>query len=374
LSTESGRAQLQQQLAKWFGQSQRDLPWRKSRDPYAVWVSEIMLQQTTVAAVVPYFQRFLEKFPAIRDLAAAPEEQVLRAWEGLGYYRRARHLWQAAQTLDRENNGEFPRDLEAVLALPGIGRYTAGAILSIAFDARHPILEANTLRLYSRLLGFRGDPRSTSGSRLLWQAATAWLPEHNVGQFNQALMEVGSLICTPREPACSQCPLSALCVTNQHGWQAEIPIPAKKPQIEAVREAAVLVRRQGQILLLKNGPGARWAGLWDFPRFPLPWSEKDVPDSEEELVRALTEGVANRAGVRIGPGERFARFQHGVTRFRITLEGYVAEWLEDDPQRQDPGARQWLSVAGLTTVPLSSPARKLSQLYSDYQSQLRFPE
>ena len=189
---------FRRRLPAWFDRHARKLPWRRNHDPYAVWVSEIMLQQTQVGTVVSYFDRFLAAFPTIEALAAADEQDVLRLWEGLGYYRRARQLHKAAKIIVAEHAGNFPRNPEIVRRLPGIGRYTAGAILSIAFDARQPILEANTLRLLSRLLAYDGDPRSTEGQRLLWAMAEAVLPRRGSGRMNQALMELGSEVCAAR--------------------------------------------------------------------------------------------------------------------------------------------------------------------------------
>ena len=182
------------QLLKWFSTAARDLPWRKSRDLYRIWISEIMLQQTQVATVIDFYLRFLKAFPTVQKLAAAEEEQVLRLWEGLGYYRRARQLHAAAKQIVAEHAGEFPQTVEEVRALPGIGRYTAGAILSIGLDLRLPILEANTVRLLSRLAGYRGDPLSAAGQKYLWEMAEQILPPANTGLFNQALMELGSLL------------------------------------------------------------------------------------------------------------------------------------------------------------------------------------
>jgi len=210
---------FRRRLLAWFKRNARDLPWRRTRDPYAVWVSEIMLQQTQVVTVIDYFNRFLQTFPTIAALAAAPEEQVLRLWEGLGYYRRARQLHRAAQVIVREHDGKFPRTIDAVRSLPGIGRYTAGAILSIAFDAREPILEANTFRLYSRLLAYCGDPRGREGEKLLWEFASESLPNKGAGTLNQALMELGATVCTPRLPRCEVCPVVQLCPTFKAGLQ-----------------------------------------------------------------------------------------------------------------------------------------------------------
>ncbi|MGE3779107.1 MAG: A/G-specific adenine glycosylase, partial [Pirellulaceae bacterium] len=319
LDTQWTRA-LGRRLLGWFDRHARPLPWRESRDPYRIWVSEIMLQQTQVATVIPYFQRFTAVFPHVHALAAASEEQVLRLWEGLGYYRRARQLHRAARALVEVHQGEFPRELTAIQELPGIGRYTAGAILSIAFDARHPILEANTVRLYSRLLALTGDPSRADSKRQLWDFAGAILPRTRVGDFNQALMELGATLCTPRSPDCDHCPLADLCPTRRHGLQDRIPAPARRVVYEPVREACVVVWKGPHILLRRCGDRERWAGLWDFPRFAF------GADSPAACGPQLAANVQQLTGVTVTPGEKLATIKHGVTRFRITLECFHGRW------------------------------------------------
>jgi A/G-specific adenine glycosylase len=226
--TASQRQTLRRRLLTWYAAHKRDLPWRRSRDPYRVWLSEIMLQQTQVATVKDYFHRFTRAFPDVHSLAAAEESEVLRLWEGLGYYRRARQLHVAAKKVVAEYGGKFPDEAEELQQLPGIGRYTAGAIASIAFNRRAPILEANTIRLLSRLVAYRGNPHSQTGQRPLWRVAEEILPQKRVAEFNQALMELGSLVCTPNEPKCTTCPLSAVCAAFAGGLQHEIPL--EKPR------------------------------------------------------------------------------------------------------------------------------------------------
>lgn len=347
-------AQFRRRLRAWFAQHARDLPWRRNRDPYAIWVSEIMLQQTQVATVRPYFERFLKSFPTIQALAQADEEEVLRHWEGLGYYRRARQLHAAAQRMVAEHGGQFPRDPEAVRALPGIGRYTAGAILSIAFDARQPILEANTLRLFSRLLAFRGEPTSATGGRLLWAMAEHLLPRQQVGAFNQALMELGSEICTPRGPACSECPVATLCPTNTAGLQGEIPVPKRRPVFEQRHEIAVVLRRRGQILLGRCPEGERWAGLWDFPRFEV---QAEAPLALEAEIR---DKLRRRTGVVAEVGTRLTTFKHGVTRFRITLDCYQARYRSGPGAERELAELRWMALDALEQYPLCTTGRKLA--------------
>lgn len=347
---------FRRRLPAWFDRHARKLPWRRNRDPYAVWVSEIMLQQTTVATVTGYFDRFLAAFPTVEALAAADEHDVLRLWEGLGYYRRARQLHRAAQIVVAEHGGRFPSDPQTVRRLPGIGRYTAGAVLSIAFDAREPILEANTVRLFSRLLAYGGDPLSTEGQKLLWAMAEAVLPQRGSGCMNQALMELGSVVCDPRAPQCEVCPVAMLCRANQQGRQLEIPRPKAKRSIEAVRQAVVLVRRRGRVLLLRWPEGGRFAGLWDFPRFPI------VSERPAELHREMAENILTMTGVVAAPGRHVKTLTHGVTRFRITLECYEAEFLSDDKAIENRLETRWLRPAELEKYPLSSTGRKLARL------------
>ncbi|HOM18841.1 MAG TPA: A/G-specific adenine glycosylase, partial [Thermoguttaceae bacterium] len=205
---------FRRRLLGWFDRNKRDLPWRRTKDPYAVWLSEIMLQQTQAPTVVRYFERFLAAFPTVHALAQADQAAVLRLWEGLGYYRRAVQLHEAARKIVSEFGGQFPQTLDELLQLPGIGRYTAGAILSIAFDQRQPILEANTLRLWARLLAYPEPTGSASAQRLFWQMAEWVLPHRQVGRFNQALMELGSTVCLPRQPRCPECPVSRFCLAR----------------------------------------------------------------------------------------------------------------------------------------------------------------
>jgi A/G-specific adenine glycosylase len=348
---------FRRRLGGWFDRHAKDLPWRRQKDAYAVWISEIMLQQTQVATVRDYFVRFLRAFPAVEELALAEEEQVLRLWEGLGYYRRARQLHRASKIIVAEFDGVFPRDIEELRRLPGIGRYTAGAILSIAYDIPQPILEANTIRVYSRLLGYEGDPHSAAGQKLLWSMAEAVLPYKRPGRLNQALMELGREVCKSRKPLCTICPAVSLCRAAQSGSQDCIPRPKVKPKIEEVHEAAVVVRRGGRVLLIKRGDGGRWAGLWDFPRFPL---HAEHPAARR---KELIDGVRRLTGVTIVPGELLKTLRHGVTRFRITLDCFAAEYVSETDGETSAQVK-WVRPAELEKYPLSTTGRKMAKLIS----------
>jgi A/G-specific adenine glycosylase len=339
-------------LLTWFDRHRRALPWRADRDPYRVWVSEVMLQQTTVAAVVPYFARFLEAFPTVAALAAADEQRVLRAWEGLGYYRRARHLHAAAKRLVADHGGALPDDPAVWAALPGVGRYILGAVLSQAFDRKLPIVEANTLRVLARLFGYRGDPREGDGKKWVWGAAEAVLPKTRVGDFNQALMELGALVCTPTAPACDECPLASVCVANRDGLQGVIPPPKKPKAVTFVREVAVVVRDGGKVLLCRRpADAARWQNMWEVPHAA-------VTDGEPEAAAAVR--IADElTGLKVEPGAELLTVKHGVTRYAITMVCVEASYRGGAFAPGFYAAAEWADVAALGDYPVSAPQRKL---------------
>ena len=348
---------LRRRLLAWFPPHARDLPWRRTRDPYRIWVSEVMLQQTQVATVVPYYERFVAEFPDVGALAEASEERVLRHWEGLGYYRRARHLHAAARQIVAAHGGRFPRTIELVRSLPGIGPYTAGAILSIAHDDPYPILEANTVRLYCRLLAFRDDPSTQTARKRLWQFAQQLVPPRDAGLLNQALMELGSLVCTPRAPDCAACPLRDLCPTRSAGLQDQIPAATKKVRYEDVREAVVVVRRGPRVLVRQRSADERWAGMWDFPRFAWkPGKPSDCDPPHQWLVSQVRELTR----VTVDVEQQLAVIKHGVTRFRITLHCFAAQ-ASQSPRRPLDGQR-WVTSQELHELPLSVTGRKIARL------------
>ena len=345
------RQLLIKRLRSWFRKQKRDLPWRHTNDPYAIWVSEIMLQQTQVATVIDYYHRFLKRFPTVSDLAAAETSEVLQYWEGLGYYRRARQLHQAAKKIVNEYSGSFPQEFAQVLDLPGVGRYTAGAICSFAYDQPHPIVEANTQRLYSRLLALEEDPRSSASQKRLWDLAERIVPKKSPGEINQALMELGSLVCTPTNPKCLECPLVELCPTAKLGLQSRIPAPPKAKAFESVYEVAWVVWNGSQVLLRQCQPGERWEGLWDFPRFVC---DLDTNDKDKFYKQELQK----RFGLKTHGCDERVKIKHGVTRFKITLECFDTS-LKNGPNLS-LGAFQWLDYQELGKLPLHSTARRIA--------------
>ena len=348
------RANFRRKIFRWYDASARHLPWRNEPDPYRVWVSEIMLQQTQVETVKAYYAEFLKAFPTIRQLAVASEEDVLRKWEGLGYYRRARQMHAAAQFVVERFGGQFPTSYSDVLGLPGIGRYTAGAILSLSLDQSHPIVEANTVRLYSRLIGYRQDPTRSEGQKALWDFAQSIVPRKRCGDLNSAMMDLGSLICKPKNPECDACPVNDLCAANLSQSVDQIPLPKKKTTYTEVTEAAVVVRSRDRVLVRQCGESERWAGLWDFPRMQV------HARTNAKMHRELAAAVLHQTGVEIQLGKKFTTMKHGVTRFRITLHCFHAESLASS--HRSTKTQKWLAIPHLAELPLSVTGRKISRL------------
>ncbi len=336
-------------LLAWYGRARRDLPWRRSRDPYRVWVSEIMLQQTQVERVKDFYVRFLDRFPTVADLAAAAEHDVLRLWEGLGYYRRARQLHAAAKTIVAEHGGEFPRTAAGLRSLPGIGRYTAGAIASIAFDLPEPIVEANSRRVIARLAGYAGPLDGPRGDEPIWEIATALVPRKHPGRFNQALMDLGSLVCTPERPLCGTCPLAAGCTAKQTGRVEEIPLKAARRAVTEMRETAVVVRRADRVLVVQRGPGEWWEGLWDFPRVSGP----------ARAARRGIERTAGLAGLGCGPTSRLGTIVHTVTHHRITLDVVACS---AGVAGRTATRRRWIRATALESLAMTAPGRRIARL------------
>jgi len=347
------------QLVAWYEESHRDLPWRLGNDPYRILVSEMMLVQTTVAAVVPYFERFLNRFPDPQALADADEADVLKAWEGLGYYRRARQLQAAARTLVERHGGEMPRDLDAVRALPGVGRYMAGAILSFAFDLPAPIVEANSQRVLARLLAWRGDLKTSASQTRLWAAAQRLVPPRGAGKFNQALMDLGALVCTPRSPSCLLCPLASLCAARRLGIQDSLPVVAPRPRPLAVTEACAVVVRDGTVLIVQRSEGGLWSRFWEFPTINLEGA--DPAGRSFGASVSLAEGVQRLTGIRARIGPEIKTLTYTVTRHRVVLRVHVAQGSSGE-LKPGPGLAdaRWVSTSALAEFPLGSAARRLA--------------
>lgn len=317
-----------------------------------------MLQQTQVATVIDYFNRFIHRFPTVQHLAAADIEDVLKLWEGLGYYRRARQLHAAAKKVSETHAGIFPTNFEDVLALPGIGRYTAGAILSISQDQKLPVVEANTIRLYSRLIALRKPPAESASTKLLWTVAESLLPEKRCGRFNQAAMELGSLVCTPRNPDCEHCPLVEFCQAKRLGLQETIPGKVKKMVYEDRRHIAVIVAQADAYFMRVCQPGSHWEGLWDFPRYDV----TEISGNEDSYVE---QKFAEEFGLTINVGAPVTKLRHGVTKYRISLQAHHASVRGPMKLRErDFSSKQqgWFTINELQDLPLNTTGRKLAKL------------
>ncbi len=333
-------------LLKWYHTARRDLPWRAARgtlpEPYHVLVSEAMLQQTQVVTVVPYFHRFLARFPTIQSLAESKEQDVLRLWQGLGYYSRARNLRRAAQMVLAEFSGVIPRIPEELLRLPGVGRYTAGAIASLAHNIPAPILDGNVARVLCRIDRIDTDPRDKATLARLWQRAAELLPAKHPGDFNSALMELGATVCTPRSPNCPACPVRSFCEARQAGEQELLPIKRKRPPSPVHHRTVVCVQHANKWLIRQRPMKGRWAGLWEFVTF-------ETAD-EAALRQAL-----RRSGSVIGPLAQLARFRHALTHRRYEFEAFVTT-----AKSFDNGT--WVTLDELATYPLPAPHVKLAAL------------
>lgn len=313
-------------LLAWYDRHAAELPWRGVQDGYRVWLSEIMLQQTQVETVKPYYARFLAAFPTVHDLAAAPLADVLKLWEGLGYYSRARHLHQTAQRVVRDYGGSFPRTADELQTLPGVGRYTAGAVASIAFGERVPVLDGNVIRVFARLTDLPDDVTQPAVKTRLWALAEAWLPPERAGDYNQALMELGRVVCKPRNPRCGVCPVQRHCRAFASGTQKLRPVKAKKaatPHYDVT--AGMIWNDSGQLLIAQRPPEGLLGGLWEFPGGKQEAGES-LPDC---LRRELREELA----IEVEVGSLFAVVRHGFTHFRITLHAFTCRYLGGEPQR-----------------------------------------
>jgi A/G-specific adenine glycosylase len=298
-------------LVRWYKSQKRDLPWRKTRDPYAIWVSEVMLQQTQVKTVLGYYERWMQRFPTLNDLAAAADSDVLHAWQGLGYYSRARRLLSGARAVAEKHGGHLPRDVQALLALPGIGPYSAGAIASIAFGLCEPIVDGNVVRVLCRLFALSGDPAKAPLKRKLWELARELVPADAPSEFNQSMMELGATICTPTSPRCPECPVADRCQALARGLERKLPELAKRQAPTEVATAAAYVRRGDTVLLRQLPPDApRWAGLWVLPFAEQSATEKPPVAALRALAQIELKGNATAA---------LREVRHTITRFRITL-------------------------------------------------------
>lgn len=333
---------LRRSLLAWYAALGRNLPWRQTRDPYAIWVSEIMLQQTQVKTVLPYYDRWLVQFPTIAALAAADQQQVLKAWQGLGYYARARNLHRAAQEIMQGHEGLFPTDVQAVMELPGIGRTTAAGILSAAYNQPLPILDGNVKRVLARLMALDVPPSKAMKS--LWSVSSALLDPDNPRDFNQALMDLGATLCTPQNPACSRCPWQLHCRAYSLKMQNDLPLSKiRSPLPHKQIGVAVIWNEQGQILIDRRRPDGLLGGLWEFPGGKL--------EPEETIEACIKREIQEELGIEIEVGDRLITIDHAYTHFRVTLNVYHCRYVRGEPQPIACDEVRWVRVDELDQFP-----------------------
>jgi len=343
----SSHVAIRRALLAWFRAHARALPWRETRDPYAIWVSEVMLQQTQIATVIPYYQRFLEAFPTVSDLAKAPLERVLELWSGLGYYRRARHLHQAAQLLTTKFAGRFPEDYASLRALPGIGDYTARAVLSIAFDQPYAVLDGNVARVVARLFALRGNLHQPKFRGAVETELAGLLSRRQPGDFNQALMELGQTICLPRGPRCSACPLAQGCRGFRSGDQEAFPTPRPRRAAESHYLAAALLRRGTRVAMVRGLDEGLLDDLWNFPAA--------FGRSPAEALERLRGKLHRLTRASFSLGEPVEEFRHRITFRTIHGRVYPVENFRGRPH----GSWRWFELARLPQAAISQLARKI---------------
>ena len=347
---------LGREIQRWYKAHHRKLPWRETKDPYRIWVSEVMLQQTTVPAVVPYYARWFELFPNIRALARSSLQQVLKAWEGLGYYQRARNIHRAARIICRKHGCSVPDEDEDLIALPGVGPYIAAAVLSIAYGKSYPVLDANVRRVGMRLYGILGKVNYRTDDILL-ERIRGLFPARNGGDFNQALMELGALVCRPHNPSCLLCPVRGFCRAYKRGEQEVIPAPRKR-SYHRIETVIGIITDGRRYLVQKRPPDGLLADLWEFPG--------GKREKGETLREALHRELKEELDVEVGEAKLLLRVRHAYTRFQVSLFAFECE-LESVPKLTSP-VHRWVSLRALKRLPFPSGSAKVVRFLEDRSS------
>ncbi len=345
----------------WYGRHKRDLPWRRTRDPYRIWLSEILLQQTRVEAVIPYYERFLIRFPDVTALANAPLDDVLKTWEGAGYYARARNLHRAAQVVANERGGKFPRTVEGLLELPGVGRYTAGAIASIAFGVNTPVVDGNVIRVLCRYFGIQEDPQTSATQAQLWKLADGLVPEGEARDFNQALMELGATICLPKNPRCLLCPVQTDCVARQEGLQNVLPVKRAKKELPHKVIAAGIIWKRGTILIQQRLSEGLLGGLWEFPGGKV--------EPGESLEDCVAREVREEDGIEVRVGRELIAVDHAYSHFSITLHAFECEFLSGRVRLASAQKFKWVRPDDLDEYAFPAANRKIIEALLNEQNQ-----
>jgi A/G-specific adenine glycosylase len=342
---------LQTKLLKWYEKEKREMPWRKNQDPYRILVSEIMLQQTQVKTVIPYFERWMKSFPTLKKLAQARESTVLKHWEGLGYYSRARNLKKAAKQIQQEYSGEVPDSMNEIMKLPGVGRYTAGAVLSIAFGQKVPVLDGNVKRVLSRLFLLKENGGNRKSENILWETVQSLLPDTGAGDFNQAFMELGATICLPKNPPCLQCPLKKNCEAQKSGQQDLYPPRKQKTSTSKIEVSAAVIIRRNRIYIQKRKIGGLMGGLWEFPGGKF--------ESGESAEQCLRREIKEEMGVTLHIDEKLMIIKHSYTRFRVTLHVFSCRLRSGKLLPTQCEEWDWVKAEELETYPFPAANVKI---------------
>lgn len=338
---------LATQLLAWYHTQKRNLPWRDHPDSYAVWVSEIMLQQTRVDTVIPYFEKWLKLFPSVKELASASEQEVLNAWEGLGYYSRARNLHKAAKIVAEKFDGELPRNLDDLRSLPGIGRYTVGAIASMAFGMDAPTLDGNLRRVFSRLFDVEEFADSPAGEKILWELAAQNLPKGQAGDYNQALMDLGASICLPKNPRCLLCPLMELCKARENGTQELRPVLKPKKSVPSYVHAVAVIVERGRVLLSQRPAKGLLGGMWEFP------NARVTGDPAKGLVKALKAATQ----IQVKKKEALGVVEHAYSHFKVSVHPFVCDKVAVPKTRN----LKWVRLGDLDDYPMGKVDRQIAR-------------
>ena len=358
--TADRRRRFRDALLHWYERHRRDLPWRQTDDPYKIWVSEIMLQQTQVTTAQPYYERFISAYPTVHDLAAAPIDDVLKLWEGLGYYARARNLHRAAQTIVADHGGRLPRSREELLKIPGIGPYTVGAILSIAFGQPEPALDGNVRRVMSRLLLIEEDPRRPAAEREILDQLQQLVSTEVPADFNQALMELGATICVSKSPRCLICPVVEHCEAQAAGRQFDLPVKPRRPSRPHHHVAVGFVWHDDRVLISRRPSDGLLGGLWE-----LPGGKQEANESLEDCLRRE---IAEELGVEVAVDRHLVTVEHGYSHFSVTLHAFACRWLSGEPQNIETNDWTWVPLGNLRDYPLPRGTTKiLDALASDQE-------
>jgi A/G-specific adenine glycosylase len=340
-------------LLEWYRRSHRQMPWRGHPDPYAVWISEAMLQQTRVETVIPYFQRWMTLFPSINSLAAASEQEVLNAWEGLGYYSRVRNLRKAAIEICEKYSGSLPQTVEELVTLPGIGEYTAAAIASIAFGQNEAVLDGNVKRVLARVFNLQAPANSAAGEKVFWQLARDLVPAVSAGDYNQAVMDLGAVVCTPRAPNCPECPLADLCEAKKSGLQAALPVRLEKPPIPHYLVCAAVITKGDTLLIARRPSKGLLGGMWEFPGGKV--------EPGETHHHALQREIDEELGCKVAVGVMIGIYKHAYTHFRVTLHAYRCDIISGEPKALDASEIRWVTPAELKRFPMGKIDRMISK-------------